>query len=273
MRMKPLTRTISFPAVALLLATFVLCSADRLHAQGSWGDALLHDYTERPQWIGAGLGFGYWIDDALFGVSDQALPCAVFSDGNGGGLLFEVKSIMYPFHNNWFIFSPRLRYEARSGTFITPLAGEPAKGENNETVILEQEAQVDATLGTVSLELMAGVEFFESGFYAVGGGEGGLLLSGKFDYTERLLSPQGFVYAATETNEQKLVGGRKFENFGSFVADLRGGLGYIHELGDSWALNAEFLYSYPVISALKDPDKLNQQGIMGTVSVLYNFGD
>lgn len=271
--MKLSTRTISFPAIALLLAAFFVAQHERASAQGSGADALLHDYTERPLWAGGGLGYGYWLNEASFGVSDRDLPCAFFTDGEGGGLLVELKSIMYPFPNNWFIFSPRLRYEARSGAFITQLAGEPAKGENNETVILEQEAQVDATLGTVSLELMVGVELFESGAYVVGGAAGGLLLSGTFDYTERLLGPTGFVFAGTESTEQQLVGGRKFENFGSFVADARGGAGYIYEIGDLWALNLEFVYSHPLTSVLNDPDVIKQRGFMGTFGVLYNIGD
>ncbi len=171
------------------------------------------------------------------------------------------------------MFSPRIRYEARSNAFITPLAREPVKGENNETVLLEQEAQVDATLGTLSLDLMLGIEFFETGVYVVAGGSGGLLTGGQYDYTERLLNPPGFVYAGSGTNEQQLLGGSKFENFGSFVVDLRGGLGYIHEINDRWGVSAEALYSYPVTSAFEDPDMLKQQGIMGTISVLYNIGE
>lgn len=270
--MKPYTHTIFVSALALSLVVFLFPERD-LSAQGRGSDALLHDYTERPQWIGGGLGYGFWQNEANFGITDRELPCAFFTDGDGSGLVVEIKSIMYPFQNRWFIVSPRIRYEARSGSFISPLAGEPVKGENNETVILEQEAQVDATLGTLSGDLMVGVEFFETGIYLMGGGSFGLLTGGKYDYTERLLSPAGFVFAGSGTNEQQLLGGSKFDNFGSSVFDVRGALGYVHEIGDWWAVNVEAVYSHPMKSVLEDPELLKQQGIMGTVSILYNFGD
>lgn len=262
--------------VRSLLAAFgavLFVSNESLRAQGDDDDALLHDYTERFQYIGGGAGYSYWKDEADFGVTDNMLPCSRFSDGDGGGPVFELKGIFYPLRNNWFILSPRVRYEARSGTFVSPLAGEPVKGENSETVILQQEGQVDATLSTISAEVTVGVEVAETGFYAVAGGSAGLLLDGVYDYTERLLSPQGFVYTATGSNEQKLLGGREFENFNSLVFDVRGGLGYMYRINDFFALNIEALYSYPLTSVFKEPDLLKQQGIIGTLSVLYNIGD
>lgn len=271
--MKAEIRTIARSMLAAALLAVAAGGGTPLCAQGDGGDALLHDYTERFQYVGAGAGYGYWKDEADFGVTDNMIPCSRFTDGDGSGPVFELKGIFYPMRNTWFIVSPRIRYEARSGTFISPLPGEPVKGENSETVILQQEGQVDATMSTVSGELMLGVEFAETGLYAVAGGSGGLLLDGVYDYTERLLSPQGFVYAATETNEQQLLGGREFENFSSYVLDLRGGIGYMYRVNDFWAVNVEALYSYPLTSVFESPDLLKQQGIIGTLSILYNIGD
>lgn len=259
-----------------MLAAVVLASAlpsSSLRAQGSGDDALLHDYTERFQYVGAGAGYSYWKNEADFGVTDNTIPCSRFTDGEGSGPVFEVRGIFYPLRNTWFLVSPRIRYEARSGTFISPLPGEPVKGENSETVILQHEGQVDATMSTVSGEIMVGVEVAETGLYAVVGGAGGLLLDGVYDYTERLLAPQGFVYAATGTNEQQLLGGRKFETFNSYVLDARGGIGYMYRINDFFALNVEALYSYPLTSVFEAPDKLKQQGFIGTLSLLYNIGD
>lgn len=273
--MKAEIRTIarSMLAAVVLALPLSILPHGKLCAQGDGGDALLHDYTERFQYVGGGVGYSYWQNEADFGVTDRTIPCSRFTDGDGGGPVFELKAMLYPFHNTWFIFSPRIRYEARSGTFISPLPGEPVKGENSETVILQQEGQVDATLSTVSGELMVAVEFAETGFYVVAGGAGGLLLDGVYDYTERLLAPQGFVYAATETNEQQLLGGRQFDNFSSYVLDLRGGLGYMYRLNDFFALNVEALYSYPLTSVFEAPDVLKQQGVISTLSLLYNIGD
>ena len=223
-----------FHATLLLLALSPV-----LKGQGRGSDALLHEPVVRYQYIGGGFGYGYWKSDASFGVTDNSLPCAFFSDGEGDGVVAEAKAILYPLQSTWFILSPRLRYESRSSTFITPLAGEPIKGENNERVILQQEAQVDGDFGTLTLEVMVGLEIAETGFYVSGGASGGLLIDGFYNYTERLLSPQGFVYAGTGTNEQQLLGGRKFDNFGTLVFDLRGSLGYMYRLSDMFSLNIE----------------------------------
>ena len=257
----------------MLIALSLLLASPLLKAQGRESDALLHEPVVRYQYIGGGAGYGYWKSEASFGVTDNSLPCAFFSDGEGDGLIIEAKAILYPLQSTWFLFSPRLRYESRSSTFITPLPGEPIKGENNERVILQQEAQVDGDFGTLTLELMVGMEIAETGFYLSAGGAGGLLLDGFYNYTERLLSPQGFVYPATGTNEQQLLGGRKFDNFGTLVFDLRGSMGYMYRLNDNIAFNIEGVYSYPLTSAFNAPDLLKQQGIFGTLGVLYNFGD
>lgn len=270
--MKAEIRTIARSMLAAVVLAFALPNLS-LRAQGSGDDALLHDYTERFQYVGAGAGYSYWKDEADFGVTDNTIPCSRFADGEGSGPVFELKGMFYPLRNTWFLLSPRIRYEARSGTFISPLPGEPVKGESRETVILQQEGQVDATLSTISGEVMVGVEFAETGLYAVAGGSAGLLLDGVYDYTERLLAPQGFVYAATGTNEQQLLDGREFETFNSYVLDVRGGLGYMYRINDFFALNVETLYSYPLTSVFGAPDMLKQQGFIGTLSLLYNIGD
>ena len=257
----------------LLVSFSVLFSSATLQAQGRGGDALLHEAIVRYQYVGGGIGYGYWKSDANFGVSDHSLPCATFTDGEGHGIIVEAKSILYPLQNTWFLVSPRLRYESRSSAFITPLPGEPVKGENNERVILQQEAQVDGDFGTLALELMVGAEIAGTGLYVTAGGAGGLLLDGFYNYTERLLSPEGFVYAGTGTNEQQLLGGSKFETYNKFVFDVRGSLGYMYRISDQFAFNIETVYSYPLTSAFDAPDLLKQQGVFGTLGLLYNFGD
>jgi len=57
------------------------------------------------------------------------------------------------------------------------------------------------------------------------------------------------------------------------VADLSGSLGYIYRINDRFGLNVEASYSYPLLSAFNDPDLLKQQGVFGTLSLLYNIGD
>ena len=255
-----------------IAATMTLFLPLLLGAQGWGGDALLHAPVYRFQYVGGGGGYGYWKSDAAFGVTENGLPCATFSDGEGSGLILEAKGIFYPLQNTWTFISPRVRYESRASTFITPLPGEPVRIDDGSRVILEQEAQVDADFGTLTLDLMFGVEIAETGFYGAVGGSGGLLLGGVYDYTERLLT-EGFVFSGSGETEQQLLDARAFENYGSFVADLRGSLGYIYRLNDQFALNLEGSYSYPLISAFNDPDMLKQQGILGTLTLLYNIGD
>ncbi len=241
-------------------------------AQGRGSDALLHEPVTRYQWVGAGIGYGYWDSEAQFGISENGLPCSFFTDGEGSGLIVEVKGIFYPLQNTWFMVSPRVHYESRASTFITQLAGEPVRIDDGSRVILDSEAQVDGEFGTMTFDLMVGLEIAETGFYFSGGGSAGLLLGGTFDYTERLLT-DGFTFSANGDTEQQLISAREFDNYGTMVADIRGSLGYIYKLSDQFALNLEGTYSLPLLSAFNEPDLLKQQGIFGTLSVLYNIGD
>ena len=261
------------PVRLLLLAAIVLpASAGMVSAQGRSSDALLHDPLIRYQYVGLSVGYGYWKSDAQFGVSEHSLPCATFYDGDGGGLLLQAKGMFYPLRSTWLFVSPRIQYESRASTFITPLPGEPVRVDGGERVILEQEAQVDADFATLTFDLLVGVEIAETGFYLAAGGSGGLLLNGQYDYTERLLTP-GFTFAGSGETEQQLLNGRDFENYGSFVADVRGSIGYMYRVSDALALNIEGIYSYPLVSAFNEPDLLKQQGVMGLVGVLLNVGD
>lgn len=255
-----------------IATSFLLFVPLLLGAQGRGGDALLHAPVHRYQYVGGGAGYGYWKSDASFGVTENGLPCAMFSDGEGTGLILEAKGIFYPLQNTWTFISPRLRFESRGSTFITPLPGEPVRIDDGSRVILEQEAQVDGDFGTLTLDLMFGLEIAETGLYGAVGGSGGLLLGGVYDYTERLLS-EGFVFSGSGETEQQLLNARAFENYGTVVADLRGSLGYIYRLNDQFALNLEGSYSYPLLSAFNEPDMLKQQGIFGTLALLYNLGD
>ncbi len=267
------TNTSTTPQRAMVLMVgMALLLPLLLSAQGRGSDALLHDPVYRYQWVGAGLGYGHWTSEAEFGITENGLPCSFFTDGEGNGLLLEVKGIFYPLQNTWFMVSPRVHYESRASTFITPLPGEPVRIDDGSRVILSQEAQVDGEFGTVTFDLMTGVEFFETGLYIAAGGSVGLLLGGEYDYTERLLT-DGFTFAGSGGTEQTLISGRDFENYGSMVADLRGSIGYIYRLSDQFGLNLEGSYSYPLMSAFNEPDLLKQQGIYGTLSILYNIGD
>lgn len=255
--------------VILLLA---VASVPELYGQGRSSDALLHDPMIRYQYVGLGVGYGYWASDARFGVTENGLPCANFTDGEGGGLLLQAKAILYPIRSTWFFVSPRLQYENRASTFITPLPGEPVRIDGGERIILEQEAQVDGAFSTLTLDLMLGLEIANSGFYIAAGGSAGLLLDGTYDYTERLLT-EGFTFTGSGETEQQLLSAREFESYGTVVADLRGSLGYMYRVSDAVALNIEGTYSYPLLSAFNEPDELKQQGVMGVVGVLFNVGD
>jgi hypothetical protein len=173
--------------------------------------------------------------------------------------------------NPWFFVSPRLRYEARSGSYLTTLASEPARDATGKDVMLEQEAQVDATMAAAQLDLRVGYDIAASGFYVNVGPAFSFMLNGFYDYSERIKSPIGFVYTDTRRVDHQLVGGRAFSDYNRFAVDIRGGIGYLFEL-DRLAINPEVFYSLPLTSSLKSPDKLKQRGVSGSLGILFNFG-
>lgn len=254
----------------LVVASALILALPGYAQGGRRTDALLYSRPVLPTYLGIEGGYARWKNQADFSVSDRNIPCATFTDGEGEGPVGGVKGIIY--FTRWFILSPRIRYEARSGTFVSPLPGEPARNASNEIVTLDEEAQVDVTMATFSIDLMAGIDIARTGIYLAAGPSIGFLANGFYDYTERLNGPSGFSFPGTGLNEQQLVGGRSFDTYNSFVFDLRGAAGYLLRIG-RWGLNPEVFYSYPLTSALTSPDLMKQTGVVGTFGILYNFGN
>ncbi len=247
----------------------VVCiSPSSLQAQGGRPlDNVLYPQPDPlPVLVGPEFGRGFWKNKASFSVSDRDVPCVNFTDGDGAGFTAGAKAFLYA--NRWLFFSPRVRYEARSGSFTTGLAGEPARDAANNVITLDQEGTVDATIAAFSFDVTLGVEFFHSGIYLFGGGSASLLLGGYYDYSESLKGPAGFFYDDTHRADHRVVSGHSFESYQSTAFDLRGGLGYIYRMG-RFAINPEVFYSLPLTNALGAPDTLQQTGIVTTIGFLY----
>lgn len=252
---------------ALLLLPTALCAQG-----GSKSDRVLYPLPPPiPLLIGIEGGYGSWDNKGFFSVGDGGFSsCATFGDGKGKGVTFGVKSMLYL--NTWFFISPRVRYEPRSGRFLTTVPGDPVRGENDSITMIKEEAQADATFGAAVFDLTIGVEFFRTGIYVFGGGSGGVLLDGFYDYRQRIVSPTNFVYSDTRTTEKLLVKGRSFPTYQKTTMDLRGGLGYIFRIGKV-ALNPEVFYSKPMTDVFGAPESMKQTGMLGTFSIMYNLGD
>lgn len=247
----------------------MLASASPAAAQGDLDDIFLSPQLALPQLIGIDGGYTQWSYDGEFYVSDRTLPCATFTTGDGGGPDVGVRALFYI--NTWLFASPRVRLESRNGRFVAPLAGEPARDASNNQTTLEQEAQADVALSSLTLDLRIGAEFAETGLYVAAGAAAGMLIGGTYDYSERLLAPSGFVYARTRSTEQQLASDRALDNKEAFVVEARGGVGYILFLG-TIALNPEVYYSLPLTSALASPERLTASGFGGSIGILFNFG-
>lgn len=254
---------------AMTSSLLALAASLPLSAQGD-GDVFLDPEYLLPMFVGVEAGYTMWKNEASFAVSDQALPCAVFGDADGQGPGFGARSFLYL--NPWLFASPRIRFEARPASFIAPLAGEPVRDASNAETILQQEAQADMAMSSLTLDARVGIDIMESGLYVAVGPGVSLMLEGSYDYSERILGPSGFLYSDTRSGEHMLVDDRAFENFQSIAVDLRGGAGYLLQL-DRLVINPEVFYSFPVTSSLKAPDKLKQTGISGSLGILYNFGE
>jgi hypothetical protein len=258
-------RLASVAAVALLVA------AGSARAQGGRAtDNVLYPQPDPvPLLIGPEVGYGWWDNKGGFTVSDGNMACTALRDGKGKGITAGAKAFIYL--NSWFFISPRLRYEARSGSFKTSLQGEPVRNAADSVVTLNEEGIVDATFAAATLDGTIGVEFFQTGIYLFGGGSASLLLDGYYDYSTHVLSPGEFTYNDTRSGQHTLVSGRSFTGYKSTAFDLRAGLGYIFRV-DRLAFNPEVFYSSPLTSALEAPDELKQTGIIATFSIMYNIG-
>jgi hypothetical protein len=269
-RPAPRLRWRTFLLAALVLFG-VLAPGSRMLAQGGRPtDNVLYPQPDPiPFLIGPEIGYGWWDNKGGFTVTDGNMACTAFNNGKGKGMTFGAKAFIYL--NSWFFISPRIRYEARSGSFMTNLPGEPVRDASDSVVTLSEEGIVDATFAAATLDGTIGVEFFQTGIYIFGGGSASFLLDGFYDYSTRVTGPSAFTYSDTRSDRHKLVSGRSFAGYEKTAFDLRGGLGYIFRI-DRLAINPEVFYSSPLTSALSPPDELKQTGIVATLGIMYNIG-
>jgi len=221
-----------------------------------------------PIFVGVEGGYGWWGGNASFTVNDISVPCVSFSVGDGQGPVFAAKGI-YTLRPH-ILFIPRIRYEVRNSSYRTLLAEEPTRNHADSIVMLRQEAQVDASLAALVGEIGAGWEILGTGAYLFGGVGYNIQLGGSYDYSERILGPDGIRYSDSRSTEHTLLTAIPFSTYESNSFDLRVGAGWMWEVGPVW-INPEFTYRHPLTSSLAAPEEMKQRGITVTLGVLYRI--
>lgn len=261
-----LSRALRF-ALPLLLAGLATLSAQT--GGGRAEDNVLFPQPDPlPFYVGVEGGYGWWSGNVNFIVNDLSVPCVNFSVGDGRGPVFAAKGI-YTLLPHLLII-PRIRYEVRNSSYRTLLAEEPIRNHADSVVMLRQEAQVDASLGALVGELSAGWEAFGTGGYLFGGLGYNIQLGGTYDYSERILGPEGILYGDSRSTEHTLLSGIPFPTYESNTFDLRFGAGWLIEAGPIW-INPELTYRYPLTSSLSSPEEMKQRGLIATLGVLYRL--
>lgn len=250
----------------LLCMICLLCCCSRLAAQE---DVFLDPEYLLPMFVGPEAGYTLWQNQADFTISDQALPCVAFGNVDDQGPGYGIRALLF-LHPRFFV-SPRMRYEQRSASFITPMEDEPALDGSNSEIVLRQEAQVDLKMSSITFELRGGIDVLETGI-CLTAGPAINILSASYTYSERILGPQGFLYGDSRSAEHTLLSQRQFENFEDMSIDLRAGIGYLAEFGPL-GIHPEISFSLPLTSSLKAPETLKQTGISGSLGILFNFGE
>lgn len=222
-----------------------------------------------PIYVGGEVGYGWWSGGTSFTINDQALPCVSFAVGDGSGPVIGGKAF-YGVLIPHLMVIPHLRMEVRNSSYTSLLPEEPTRGASDSVVMLRQEATVDAAVSALVGDVCAGWEFFGTGGYVFGGLGYNLQLGGVYDYSERILGPEGLLYSDTRSTEHTLVKDRPFPNYQTNVFDLRLGLGWLLPVGPVY-INPEFTYRLPLSSALAAPEEMKQNGVMITVGAVYRL--
>jgi hypothetical protein len=216
--------------------------------------------------LGPYAGINLNMHSGQFSTSENGVTCCNFSEGDGIGLVAGIKAFI-PI-SDAFRISPRLFYEQRGGDFTAELLSYPFFGANQMLEYVDMENKLEASLGTIGVDLFASYHTGVAGIYLAAGPSFCFVASQNFRKTESILRPSGVTYLDGSTSKAVFDG--ELEIVQDLLFGLRGGVGMLLPVTSEIQLDFEALYHLPLNSVSSESD-WNASAFQATIGILFEL--
>lgn len=202
-----------------------------------------------------------------FVTRESGLVCCEFTEGSAAAGAFGVRAFV-PF--GWYAaVSPRLAFEGRGGIFDAELQSYPFFGENDtlENVVFAN--VLDATIQTVTLDILAVARIPQLGIYVAAGPGVALVAASTFRKTERIADPADVSYLDGTTEKVMFEG--DLVPISKALYTVRAGGGLLVRVFKRLYVNPEVLYVHQLNPMYSDPsNEWNAAALQLSFGILYD---
>lgn len=216
--------------------------------------------------VGIGAGVFLGMHSGGFSFPEDCADCGHYGDATGIGTAMDLR-IGIPL-TPWLRLEPRISAECHRGDFTSDPIETVIIGSGMQPQTLQLEDELVYTLRLVGIDLLASVPLGRSGLSVLAGPTIGFRITETATVTERILSPQGAVFADGSSAHTPFDGDTEIAR--GMHAGIRAGLGYTLPVGRDIALGAEATWRLPLQSVTEDGD-WKTSGLRTTLAVLFVF--
>jgi hypothetical protein len=219
-----------------------------------------------PWHVGIAAGVFLGMHSGGFSFPDDCADCGRYGDATGIGTALDLR-VGIPLAR-WLRLESRISAECHRGTFTSDPIESVIIGSGMQPQSLQLEDELVYTLRIVGLDLLAAVPLGRSGLTVLAGPTIGFRITETATVTERILSPQGAVFADGSSAHTPFDGDTEIAR--GMHAGIRAGLGYMIPVGRDIALGAEATWRLP-LQPVTETDDWQTSGLRTTLAVLFLF--
>lgn len=248
----------------LLFCFLIFGAATPLSAQDASTDIAAPTPARAPWYLGISAGVFYSMHSGGFAFPSDCAECGRYDEASGIGTALDLR-LSIPLLD-WLRFEPRIFGECHRGEFTSEPIETEIIGRDLKPQIMTLEDDLDYTLRTIGLDLMAVFAIGRSGLSVLAGPALGFRVTETATVTERIVSPDGATFIDGGTEHVVLDGDSEIAR--GLHAGVRAGAGYTLRLNRDLALGFELSWLVPLQTVGED-NEWKTTGARGLVTLLF----
>jgi hypothetical protein len=248
----------------LLLCYLIFGATTPLSAQDASSAAAAAPASHAPWYLGISAGVFYSMHSGGFAFPSDCAECGRYNEATGIGTAMDLR-LSIPLLD-WLRFEPRIFGECHRGEFTSDPIETEIIGRDLKPQTLTLEDDLDYTLRTIGLDLIAVFAIGRSGFSVLAGPALGFRVTESAKVTERIVSPDGATFVDGSTDHVMLDGDSEIAR--GLHAGIRAGAGYTLKLNRDLALGFELSWLLPLQTVGED-NEWKTAGARGLVTLLF----